>query len=61
MLLRRPSEERLSQLLAEESPSENRSGKFSSLVFRGPEIEFFLLVDPGSGAQLLPALQQRPD
>ncbi len=51
-----PCEEGLGQLLTKKSPPENRSGDIFPFVFLGPEIELFLLVNPGSRAVLVPAL-----
>ena len=55
----RTTEQRLSQFLAKEAPPENRSGEISFVRVRlRPEIEFFLLVDPGSRPELGSALAE---
>ena len=58
MHLRGPREERFSQLPAQEPPSEYRSAKIVWFVFLRPEVEFFLLINPGSRTESIPALQE---
>ncbi len=58
-LPRGPCEKGFGQLLAKNSPSEDRRGKIVSLIFLRPEVEFLLLVNPGSGTELLPAPEKR--
>ena len=60
-LRRGPSEQGFGQLLAKKSPSEDRRGEIVSLIFLRPEVEFLLLVNPGSGTELLSAPEKRCD
>ncbi len=52
---RGPCKQGFGQFLAKKPPSEDRRSEIVSPIFLRPEVKFLLLVNPGSGTDLLPA------